>query len=450
MSETVRIDALGHGGDGIAETPGGRIFVPFTLPGETVAAERDGSRGRLVEVLAASPLRVDPACRHFGTCGGCALQHMERDAYLAWKRETVARSLALAGVEAVVDPVVAVPAASRRRAVLTALRIVRSVLLGFQRRGSNEIVAIEECPVLAPAIATRLGLLREIAAIALRPRRPGRITVLAADNGLDIALTGAAEPDARMLAALGGLGGEPSLARLTVDGREIFLSRRPELDSGGAALLPPAGSFVQASAAAEAAMAAAVLAHVGDGAPVLDLFAGAGTFTLRLARRSPVTAVEGEASLLAAIEAAVRRARGLRPVTTRRRDLFRNPVSPRELNDFGAVVFDPPAAGARAQAEALAQSRVPRVAAVSCNPATLARDARILVDGGYRLERVLPVDQFVFSAEIEVVATFVRPDGKTDGKTDGKAGGKTDGKAGGKDRRSPPKSLRGGLPTMPT
>ena len=408
LSETVRIEALGHGGDGIAETEAGRVYVPFTLPGETVTVEPAGNRARLLAVDVPSPERVAPVCRHFGTCGGCALQHMERDAYLAWKRDVVAKSLSLAGIEASVEPIVAVPAASRRRAVFTALKTQRGVLLGFQRRGSNEIVAIEECPVLVPAIATRLAPLRRLAEIALKPRKPGRITVLAADNGLDVTLTGAGRPEARMLAALGALAADPGLARLTVDRQEVFLNRRPEIAVDGAVLLPPPASFVQASAAAEAAMAEAVLAHIGDASPVLDLFSGTGTFSLRLARRAPVTADEGEPGLLAALGDSVRRSPGLKPVTTRRRDLFRNPVSAVELDAFGAVVFDPPAAGAKAQAEALAASRVRKVAAVSCNPATLARDARILIDGGYRLERVLPVDQFVFSAEIEVVATFSR------------------------------------------
>lgn len=412
MSERVEIIALGHGGDGIAETPEGRIFVPYTLPGEVVEIERDVGRARLVDVETASPLRVAPECRHFGVCGGCALQHMERQAYLEWKRAQVAKALALAGVETTVEPIVEVPVASRRRAILTALRTTRGVLLGFQRRGSNEIVDIAECPVLVPAIANRLATLRGLAELALKPRQPGRLTVLATDSGLDIAVTGAAKPDRRMLAALGSLAADPGLARLTLDGREIFMNRRPEMQVGGAVLLPPPGSFVQASAVAEAAMAKVALGHVGDAAPVLDLFAGSGTFSLRLARRAPVTAVEGEAGLLAALEDSVRRSPGLKPVTTRRRDLFRNPVSPPELAAFGAVVFDPPAAGAKAQAEALAQSRVPRVVAISCNPATLARDARILIDGGYKIERVQPVDQFVFSAEIEVVATFARDMGK--------------------------------------
>ncbi len=408
MSETVEIVALGHGGDGIAETAEGRVFVPFTLPGETVEIEPAGHRARLIAVAAASPLRVAPICRHFGTCGGCALQHMERDAYRAFKREAVAKALSLAGITAEVEPLVAVPVASRRRAVLTAVRTQRGMLLGFQRRGSNEIVAIEECPVLVPAIASRLPLFRRLAETVLKGRKTGRITVLAADNGLDIAVAGGGRPDMRMLAALGTVAADAGVARLTVDGQEVFLNRRPEIGVDGAVLLPPPASFVQASAAAEAAMAAVVLDHVGAAAPVMDLFSGAGTFTLRLARRAAVTAVEGDAALLAALEDSVRRSPGLKPVTTRRRDLFRNPVSPAELDGFGAVVFDPPAAGAKAQAEALAASRIRKVAAVSCNPATLGRDARILLDGGFRLDRVVPVDQFVFSAEIEAIATFSR------------------------------------------
>ena len=184
------------------------------------------------------------------------------------------------------------------------------------------------------------------------------------------------------------------------------MNRRPEIDAGGAALLPPAGGFVQASAHAEAALAEAVIAHVGDAAPVADLFSGLGTFALRLARRAPVTAVESEPDLMEALTQATRLASGLKPVTVLRRDLFANPLATSEVDRFGAVVFDPPAAGAKAQAQAIAQSRVPRVVAVSCNPATLARDARILIDGGYRLTRVLPVDQFLWSAEIEAVATF--------------------------------------------
>lgn len=408
MAETLTIDALGAGGDGVVETGGERLFVPYTLRGETVEAEPAGNRARLLRVLTPSPDRIAPACRHFGTCGGCALQHMAEAPYLAWKRSVVERSFALHGIAAPVEPVVAGAPGSRRRAVFSAVRTASGVAVGFNRRGSEEIVAIDECPVLASGLARRLPLFRDIAARAFRSKRRGRMAVVLADNGLDIAVEGAGRPDRDALAALGGFGTDVSIARLTLDGTTVFLNRRPELSAGTVTLFPIPGGFVQASRFAEDAMAAVALDHVGNAGPIADLFAGIGTFTVRLAARAAVTAVEGDAALLAGLDAALRAARGLKPVAARRRDLFANPLAPVELNAFAAVLFDPPAAGAKAQSEALAASKVPRVVAVSCNPATLARDARILVDGGYRLERVVPVDQFHWSPEIEVVATFAR------------------------------------------
>jgi 23S rRNA (uracil1939-C5)-methyltransferase len=333
---------------------------------------------------------------------------MDRGAYLAWKRRLVAEAFDKRGLTVDVEPVVAGTEKSRRRAVFSAVRTSRGVVLGFHRRGTNEIVAIAECPVLVPAIADRLPILTRIVELALNARRGARMVVVAADNGLDIAVEGAGRIGRAELEALGQLAADPALARLTIDGNQVFLNRAPELTADGVALLPIPGGFVQAVASAEAALARAILDHVGDAAPVADLFAGIGTFALRLARRAPVTAVEGSVDLMAAIEAAAHRTSGLKPVSARKRDLFRNPLAPVELDAFGAIVFDPPAAGAKAQAEAIAASGVAKVAAVSCNPATLARDARILIDGGYRLERVLPVDQFLFSAEVEAVATFSR------------------------------------------
>ncbi len=406
MIETVTIAELGRAGDGIAVVGGERVFVPFTLAGETVEIESNGSRGRLVRIVSPSRDRAPPPCRHFGTCGGCALQHLEHTSYLAWKQGIVRRSFALHHIDTPVDDAVATAPGGRRRAIFSAVNAGGRIVLGFHRRAAREIVAVEECPVLSADIAGRLPLINEIAARAIRPRKQARITVVAA-NGLDIAVEGGGRLDPATPEALGRFGREQAIARLTVNGAEIFLNRRPEIAAGGTLLPLPAG-FVQAAAGAEQAMAEAALAHVGDAAPVADLFCGIGTFTLRLARRSPVTAVEGEATLLAALQRAVRGAAGLKPVTTLRRDLFANPLAATELDRFGAVVFDPPAAGAKAQAEAIAQSKVPKVVAVSCNPATLARDARILIDGGYRLTRVLPVDQFLWSAEIEAVATFVR------------------------------------------
>ncbi len=408
MTETVTITALGAGGDGIAGSAEERVFVPFTLPGERVDIDRHGNRGRPTRILTASADRVTPPCPHFGTCGGCTLQHMALDAYLAWKREIVARSFALRGIETTIDPAMPTAPGSRRRAVFSVINTAAGTVLGFNRRASHEVVPIAVCPVLAPEIVARLPVLRSMVAIAVKPRRRARLAVTLADSGLDIALDGGGRLDRGQRARLGTFAAETTIARLTVDGDTVFVNRRPEIAAGGAALLPAPGGFVQATASAEAALAAAVATHVGDAAPVADLFAGIGTFTLRLARRAHVTAVENDDALLDALRTAVRHSSGLKPVTAQRRDLFVNPLAPAELDRFGAIVFDPPAAGARAQAEAIAASSVPRVVAVSCNPATLARDARILVDGGYRLLRVLPVDQFLWSAEIEVVAAFAR------------------------------------------
>jgi 23S rRNA (uracil1939-C5)-methyltransferase len=234
------------------------------------------------------------------------------------------------------------------------------------------------------------------------------MTLVLADNGLDIDIAGARPPNRAALEKLGRFAGEAAIARLTVNGTEIFRNRRPEISSGGVILAPTPGGFVQAAPPAEAAMAAAVIDHVGDARRVADLFAGIGTFALPLARRAAVTAVEGDAALLAALKTAADRTAGLRPITPRRRDLFKNPLAAVELDAFEAVVFDPPAGGAIAQSKALAASRVPRVAAVSCNPASLARDAAILLAGGYRLNRVLPIDQFLYAPQVEVVATFAR------------------------------------------
>jgi 23S rRNA (uracil1939-C5)-methyltransferase len=408
VADTVTISALGHGGDGIAEAGGHRVFVPYTLPGETVEIERDEARATLVRVVAASADRVAPLCPNFGMCGICALEHMAPAAYLAWKREQVAAAFAQRGIEAETAPTVPIGARSRRRAIFSTVRTPKGVVLGFHARTSKTIVDIDACEVLVPGIVRKLPVLRNIAAVALSRWKPARMTVFLADNGLDIAVADAGKPDQTMLAKLGDFGRDPDIARLTVDGVEVFRNRVPEFAAGTAMLYPTPGGFTQAAKAAEEAIAGIVLAETGSASPVADLFAGIGTFSFRLAAHSPVTAVEGDAALVGAIDAATRRAKGVRKVTALRRDLFSNPLAPPELNKFGAVVFDPPASGAKAQAEMLAKSKVPIVVAVSCNPATLARDARILIDGGYTLKRVVPVDQFLFSAEIEAVASFTR------------------------------------------
>ncbi|MBZ9934767.1 class I SAM-dependent RNA methyltransferase [Mesorhizobium sp. BR1-1-16] len=406
MAERLSITSLGHEGDGVAERNDAKIFVPFTLPGETVEAEVMGERGRLVSLIEAGPDRVTPPCRHFGTCGGCSVQHLAPAAYGDWKRGLVETAFAQRGITADVEPLVPLAPHTRRRAVFTIERDGDRAMLGFNRRDSHDLLDIEECPLTVPVIESRLARLRTLAVTVLARSKRGKMIVTATDTGLDVAIEGGITPRRTDYESLGRNVAEGWLARLTIDGVEIATSRQPELRHGDTVLYPAAGGFLQAAAPSEQALADLVDASVGKAGPAVDLFSGIGTFTLRLARRFPVLAVENDASLLKALDRSMRFSKGIRTVTTRRRDLFLNPMAPPELKPFKAVVFDPPRAGAKAQCEMLAKSAVPRIVAVSCNPATLARDARILIDGGYRLTRVTPVDQFLWSSHVEVVAAF--------------------------------------------
>ncbi len=409
MTRELVIETLGSRGDGVVRSGEGPVHIPFTLPGERVRASVRDGRGEVLEVLEPSEERREPQCRHFGTCGGCSLQHFKSSGYLAWKREQVRQAFLSRGLDVPVEPVSPAQVGTRRRAVLTARRTRSGVLLGFSRRLSHEIIDMRECPVLRGQIVDALPGLRELLGALLTRKGKARVTVLATLTGLDVCIDDvpeARDPDALM--ALAALAERLDLARLTVAGEVLATRRPPVLEFGGVPAVPPPGGFVQACAAAEKLLVGHVLKACKDAPRVADLFCGSGTFALPLALRSEVLAVEMEAEALGAIEAAVRQAQGLRPVETACRDLFREPLAAEELNAFDAVVFNPPKAGARAQAVELAQSTVSLVIAVSCNPATLARDVRILMDGGYQVSRVTPVDQFLFSEHIEVVAVLER------------------------------------------
>ena len=404
MSETIRIEALGAKGDGI----GGGTFVPFSLPGEDVAIERAGQRGRLLSVVHPSPERVEPPCPHFGACGGCDLQHASPALYAAFKQGLVRDAFERADLDAPVAPLVPCPPATRRRAVFTAVRAGPRILLGFHQSRSHRIEDLKTCLVVVPEIERALPLLRRLAAALIDRKRPLRLTVLSTGPGLDIAI----EDSARLTEALRrpavSTAIEAGVARLTVAGETLIETARPALQVGRATVSPPPGAFVQAVAGAEEAMARLTLDHLEPAKRVVDLFCGVGTFTLRLAANAPAHGVESEAAALAALDLASRAALGLKPVTSERRDLFRRPVTSKELDRFDGLVFDPPRAGAEAQAHQIASSKVARVAAVSCNPTTLARDAAILVAGGYRLLSVTPIDQFLWSHHVEAVAVFER------------------------------------------
>lgn len=410
MAESVvTIDRLGAQGDGIAQTSAGQLYVPFVLPGETANVARHKDRGDLISLLSRSPRRVEPACRHFGECGGCALQHLETDAYLDWKRSRVVDALAGRGIEAEVAPVRGCAPASRRRVTFAARRVEEGMLLGFNRALSHHIVAIGECPVADRAISSVLDVVRATAEAVCATGKPFRVTVTATASGLDLAFhdSGRLE-DARRRSA-SAFAVSNGLARLTVDGEVIVEPRKPVVMFGAVSVQPPPGGFLQAVADAEDGMVGLVSSHMPKAKRVADLFSGVGAFALRLAAFAEVHAVEGDAAALAALDRGYRFAAGLRRVTTERRDLFRRPLLWKELDAFDAVVFDPPRAGAEDQAKQIARSGVPKVAAVSCNPVTLARDLRILIDGGYTLASVHPVDQFLWSPHVEAVALLEKP-----------------------------------------
>lgn len=407
---TVEIVRLGALGDGVGEGSRGPIFVAGALPGERVRAAVAGERGHVIEMLQTSPERARPICPHFAQCGGCVAQHMSERLQRGWKLQTVVVALQHRGLAPPVMDTLSVGPHSRRRTVLTARRSEGgSLALGYSAEGSHELVAIESCPVLVPEIERVLPALGRIAVHAISGIGDARMTVLAAREGLDVAVEGprpVTEPARRALLAREAT--SAGVVRLLVGGEPILMACPPIVDLGGVAVAIPAGGFVQASAAAEQAMRAIVVDAVGRAKRVADLFAGAGAFSFALARRAEVLAVDSDAALIGALAHAARHTPGLKPIKTLVRDLFREPLSRRELDAFEAVVIDPPRAGAKTQSEAIARSKVPVIVAVSCNPATLARDLRVLVDGGYEIERVVPVDQFVFAAHVEAVAVLRR------------------------------------------
>lgn len=405
----LEISRLGAQGDGIGGAPDVPIYVPYTLPGEIVRADVDGERGRLIEIVRPSAARIAPICRHFTICGGCAMQHLRADDYLAWKREQVKLAFAARGIDAVVEPVFAVAPGGRRRAVFSAVLPKSEVILGFHAARGDVIVDLEECPVVEPAIVAALPGLRDLLVPLLSRRREARVIVVRTEAGLDVAVEDAGHkltPELRV--SLARKARSMGLLRFTLDGETIYAGGDPVLRFGLAEVVPVPGVFLQADATAEAEMIHLVKAATAKAKNVADLFAGVGTFTFPLAERAKVFAVDSDRRATASLDAAVRRTQGLKPITTKTRDLFREPLSPKELEPFDAVVFDPPRAGAEAQARMLARSKVKTIVAVSCNPATLARDARVLIDGGYKLGAVSPIDQFVFSAHIEAAAVLRR------------------------------------------
>jgi 23S rRNA (uracil1939-C5)-methyltransferase len=406
---TLAITRLGTQGDGVAETDGGRVHVAGALPGETVVASVHGDRGALIAVLTPSPTRIEPVCPHFGACGGCATQHVDASTAAGWKRGLVEQALVRAGVVAEVQPVLDGHGAGRRRVTLHGRARDGAGIAGFMQARSHDLIAIDACPILEPALADAPRVARAIATRLASSGKPLTILITASLAGLDVDLRGHGPLSERLRQSLVGLADGLDLARLSAHG-EIIVERRQPLQAMGAArVLPPPGSFLQPTRAGEEALTRLAGEAVAGAKRIADLFAGCGPFALRLAANAEVHAVESEAKALIALDRAARATPALRRITTEPRDLFRRPLLRSELARFDAVVLDPPRAGAEAQARELAASAVPLIASVSCDPQTFARDAAILVAGGYALEQVTPVDQFRYAHHVEVVGVFKRP-----------------------------------------
>lgn len=408
MTVQLTIESLGAKGDGVAHLGGEAVFVPFALPGETVEVERQGDRATLVSLVSISADRRPAPCPHFGTCGGCDLQHADEALYRAFKRDLVRTAFESRGIAVEVAPLVPCAPATRRRTVFSGAREGNRIVFGFFEQLTNRVAPIETCLIAVPEIVARLADLKALALIVADRKRPMRMSVTATSSGLDIALSETAKMTESVRQSIVAFSLRRDFARVALDEEVIVETRKPTVDIGGITVAPPPGSFLQAVASAETAMAELVTDHLGPSKSVADLFCGVGTFALRLAAASAVHAVETEADALGALDRARRGASGLKPITTERRDLFRRPLTTKELNRFDGIVFDPPRAGAELQAREMAGCKAKRIAAVSCNPATLARDVRLLLDGGYRLTSVTPIDQFLWSHHVEAVALLER------------------------------------------
>ena len=411
MTERLVIDHVGHRGDGVALAGGQAVYVPYTLGGETVEVAavpgHHPDRRRLQRIDRASPERVTPFCKHFAVCGGCAIQHWETERYRAWKRDIVVETLAQAKLDCEVGQLIDAHGLGRRRITLHARIGTHEVLkVGFAAVHSHDIIPIDRCPILDPGLNGALDAGWAVAERLITIEKPLDIQITAADGGLDVDVRGSGPLPAAMIAAMSGVAEQHRLARLTRHGELVLMRTPPVIAIGTARITLPPGSFLQATIAGEETLAALVTGHCKRAKHIADLFCGVGPFALRLAAKSKISAFDSDAGAIAALQKAATSTSGLKPVKAEARDLFRRPLMPQELRDYDAVVFDPPRQGAQAQAQQLAASKIPVVVAVSCNVATFARDARILVDGGYHIEGVTPVDQFRHTPHVELVARF--------------------------------------------
>ena len=401
---TLRIAGMGRKGEGIAHHEGRTFFVPGTLAGEEVRAVGDGERLTAVEITQASPDRIAAFCKHYQRCGGCQLQHWRGEPYGAWKAAIVEQQLAARGLAHKISTLIDAHGSGRRRVSVHVRREGGVVTAGFMEARSHALLDIDACPILEPQLSRAFDIARGLGA------RLGDcdVALTSTATGIDASVKAERKVLAQEHARLAGLIPDLALARLSVNGEIIATAATPRLRMGRADVALPPGSFLQATAEGEATLARLVVEGMGKFKSAADLFCGIGPFAFRLAERGKVEAYDNDRAAILALNAAAKATPGLKPIIGAARDLFREPLVANEMKDIDAVVFDPPRSGAETQAKQLAKSKVKTVVAVSCDAGTLARDAGILVGGGYRLTKLTAVDQFKWSSHIEVVAVFVR------------------------------------------
>ncbi len=399
------IERLDRGGEGVAPGP---VRVPLALPGEIVTGELRSGRIPVPRILKSSPDRVCPPCRHFRSCGGCALQHASDNFVRGWKKQIVRDALLKCELPAPIRGVRTSPSASRRRAVFSGRRLRKQAVVGFHARASNRVVDIPDCVLLEPDLMALLPALERIVMVGATRRGELRIAVNSGVAGADICANGGKQADVELQEELVRIALDNAIARLTWNGELVVQRDLPYQDFGGIQVVPPAGSFLQPTKEGELAMVDAVTEAVGQARRIADLFAGCGTLTLPLSRLAEIHAVDSDAEMLGSLEAAWRGGHELKRVTTEVRDLFRRPLNRKELAGFDAAVADPPRAGAKAQSVAIGESEVSCVAMVSCNPMSFARDVRALAASGFRIDWIEVIDQFRWSTHVELVARLSR------------------------------------------
>lgn len=394
---------LGHQADGIADGP---VYAPLTLPGERVSGRLVGQTLTDVRIVTPSSDRVNAPCRHFRSCGGCQVQHASDGFVANWKQEVVRAALTAHGITAEFLPIHVSPPQSRRRATFTAKRTKNGAMAGFHARGSDVVIEVPDCRLLHPEVMRGLTVACDLAATGASRKASLAVSVTQSRAGLDVVVADGKPLDGPLRIALAALAERHDLARLGWRDEVVVTRRAPVQIFGGARVIPPPGAFLQATAEGEAALLAQTETILSGARRILDLFAGCGTFALALAAHAQVHAVEGDAAMLEALDVGRRGVEGLYPLSTEARDLFRRPLLPDELSKFEAAVIDPPRAGAEAQVAEIARAGLPRLAYVSCNPVTFARDARTLLAAGYAMGPVKVVDQFRWSSHVELVAGF--------------------------------------------